>query len=137
MPIVTIINVLVGPKGINFGLQFVLGGFNFSQSKHSLTNFFTSLLRLVQKNRDLIFSLVLSVPKCPAVSLQCSSCIVKLIPVFGMTYRCLLFPNSSSSTKKMRSFYILKPGRYLSSFFCVEDLSSLFLVYHRLHFFGE
>ena len=66
MSIVTIINVLVGPKGINFGSQFVLGIFTFWQTKH-LTNFFTSLLSLIQKNRDLIFSIVLSVPECSAI----------------------------------------------------------------------
>ena len=66
MSVVTIINVLVGPKGINFGLQFVLGVFTFWSTKH-LTNFFTSLLKLVQKNRDLIFSIVLSVPECSAI----------------------------------------------------------------------
>ena len=59
-------------------------------------NLFTSRLRLIQKNLDLIFSIVLSVPRCPAVSLQCSSFIVISTSFLGMRYSYLLFLNLSS-----------------------------------------
>ena len=54
-------------------------------------NFFTSRLRLIQKNLDLILSIILSVPSCPTVALQCSSFIVSSISLRGMRYLCLLY----------------------------------------------